>query len=37
MKPVFSVIEHLHRDREVAEDAVAGRFACTGETLRARH
>ena len=33
MKPVFSVIEHLHRDRAVAEDAVAGRFTCAGETL----
>jgi uncharacterized heparinase superfamily protein len=33
VKPVFSVIEHLHRDRAVAEDAVAGRFTCAGETL----
>ena len=33
VKPVFSVIEHLHRDREVAEDAAAGRFTCAGETL----
>ena len=33
MKPVFSVIEHLHRDREVADDAVAGRFTCAGETV----
>ena len=33
MKPVFSVIEHLHRDRAVAEDAAAGRFTCAGETL----
>ena len=36
VKPVFSVIEHLHRDRAVAEDAVAGRFTCAGES-RARH
>jgi len=33
VKPVFSVIEHLHRDRAVAEDAAAGRFTCAGETL----
>jgi uncharacterized heparinase superfamily protein len=33
VKPVFSVIEHLHRDRTVAEDAAAGRFTCAGETL----
>ena len=33
MKPVFCVIEHLHRDRAVAEDAAAGRFTCAGETL----
>jgi uncharacterized heparinase superfamily protein len=33
VKPVFNVIEHLHRDRAVADDAVAGRFTCTGETL----
>ena len=33
MKPVFSVIEHLHRDRAVADDAVAGRFTCAGETV----
>ena len=33
MRPVFSVIEHLHRDRAVAEDAVAGRFTCAGETV----
>jgi uncharacterized heparinase superfamily protein len=33
VKPVFSVIEHLHRDRAVADDAVAGRFTCAGETV----
>jgi uncharacterized heparinase superfamily protein len=33
VKPVFSVIEHLHRDRAVAEDAAAGRFTCAGETV----
>jgi uncharacterized heparinase superfamily protein len=33
VKRVFSVIEHLHRDRAVADDAVAGRFTCAGETL----
>jgi uncharacterized heparinase superfamily protein len=33
VRPVYSVIEHLHRDRAVAEDAVAGRFTCAGETL----
>ena len=33
MKPVFSVIEHLHRDRAIAEDAAAGRFTCAGETV----
>ena len=33
MRPVFSVIEHLHRDRGVADDAVAGRFTCAGETV----
>jgi uncharacterized heparinase superfamily protein len=27
------VIEHLHRDRAIADAAVAGRFTCTGETL----
>jgi len=33
VKPVFCVIEHLHRDRAVADDAVAGRFTCAGETV----
>jgi uncharacterized heparinase superfamily protein len=33
VKPVFNVIEHLHRDRAVADDAVAGRFRCAGETV----
>jgi uncharacterized heparinase superfamily protein len=33
VKPVFSVIEHLHRDREVADDAAAGRFTFAGETV----
>jgi hypothetical protein len=33
MRPVFSVIEHLHHDRTVADDAVAGRFTCAGETV----
>jgi uncharacterized heparinase superfamily protein len=33
VRPVFSVIEHLHRDRAVADDAVAGRFTCAGETV----
>ena len=33
MRPVYSVIEHLHRDRAVAEDVVAGRFTCAGETV----
>jgi uncharacterized heparinase superfamily protein len=33
VKPVFSVIEHLHRDRAVAEDAAAGRFTCAGVTV----
>ena len=33
MRPVFNVIEHLHRDRAVAEDAIAGRFTCAGETV----
>ena len=33
MKPVFSVIEHLHRDRAVADDAADGRFTCAGETV----
>ena len=33
MRPVFNVIEHLHRDRAVAEDTVEGRFTCAGETV----
>jgi uncharacterized heparinase superfamily protein len=33
VRPVFSVIEHLHRDRAVADDAVAGRFTCAGESV----
>jgi uncharacterized heparinase superfamily protein len=33
VKPVFNVIEHLHRDRAVAEDAAAGRFTCAGKTV----
>jgi uncharacterized heparinase superfamily protein len=33
VRPVFSVIEHLHRDRAIADDAVAGRFTCAGETV----
>ncbi len=32
-RPVFCVIEHLHRDRVVADDAVAGRFTNAGVRL----
>ena len=32
-RPVFCVIERAHRDRAVAEDACAGRFAIAGETV----
>jgi uncharacterized heparinase superfamily protein len=32
MRPVFCVTEHLHRDLAVADDVVAGRFTCAGET-----
>jgi uncharacterized heparinase superfamily protein len=33
MRPVYNVIEHLHRDRAVADAATEGRFTCTGQTL----
>ena len=36
LRPVFCVIEHLHRSRAVADDAVAGRFTSGGVTLDAR-
>jgi hypothetical protein len=32
MTDVFCVIEHLHRDRAVAEEVAAGRFTLAGET-----
>jgi uncharacterized heparinase superfamily protein len=32
MRPVVCVIEHLHRDRDVAEAVAAGRFTHVGET-----
>jgi hypothetical protein len=32
-RPVFCVIEHLHRRRDIADDAVAGRFTCAGVSL----
>ena len=32
MRPVVCVIEHLHRDRDVAEAVAAGRFTHAGET-----
>ncbi len=32
-RPVFCVIEHLYRDRAVADDAVAGRFTNAGVRL----
>lgn len=31
--PVLCVIEHLHRDRALADDACAGRFTIAGETV----
>ena len=31
-RPVFCVIEHLHRDRAVAEEVAAGRFTLQGQT-----
>jgi Heparinase II/III-like protein/Heparinase II/III N-terminus len=33
LRPVFCVIEDLHRSRAVADDAVAGRFTAGGVTL----
>jgi uncharacterized heparinase superfamily protein len=32
VRPVYCVIEHLHRDRAVAEEVAAGRFTLNGET-----
>jgi hypothetical protein len=37
LRPVFCVIEDLHRSRAVADDAVAGRFTSGGVTLELGH
>jgi hypothetical protein len=33
LRPVFCVVEHEHRSRQAADDAVVGRFTCAGTTL----
>jgi uncharacterized heparinase superfamily protein len=33
VRPVLCVVEHEHRSRRAADDAVAGRFTCAGTTL----
>jgi len=33
LRPVFCVIEALHRSRQAADDALVGRFSCAGTTL----